>query len=102
MTATASRRATSRPSPSRPAQPRPAAAASAKPKPAKGASRGGGGGAATSSLPGRRTARWLRVALLVLGVLVGLPVAHALWGEVVALLGGAMLFGFWVGRWTAD
>jgi hypothetical protein len=41
------------------------------------------------------------VAVLVLAVLVGLPVAHALWGEVVALLGGAVLFGFWLGRWTA-
>ncbi|MBX6741638.1 MAG: hypothetical protein QJR07_10915 [Acetobacteraceae bacterium] len=46
-------------------------------------------------------ARWLRVALLVAAVLVGLPLAHALFGEVIALLGGAMLLGFLIGRWTA-
>ena len=45
--------------------------------------------------------RWSRVALLVLFVLIGLPLAHAIWGEVAALLGGAVLFGFWLGRWTA-
>jgi hypothetical protein len=41
------------------------------------------------------------VALLVALVLLGLPLAHALMGEVVALLGGAALFGFLLGRWTA-
>lgn len=45
--------------------------------------------------------RWWKVALLVLLVLLGLPLAHALFGEVVALLGGAVLFGFLLGRWTA-
>lgn len=45
--------------------------------------------------------RWSRVALLVLFVLIGLPLAHAVWGEVAALLGGAVLFGFLLGRWTA-
>ncbi|WP_135467577.1 hypothetical protein [Crenalkalicoccus roseus] len=45
-------------------------------------------------------ARWAKVALLVGLVLLGLPLAHALLGEVVALLGGAALFGFLLGRWT--
>ena len=45
--------------------------------------------------------RWARVALLVVGVVVGLPLAHAMFGEIVALLGGAATLGFLVGRWTA-
>lgn len=45
--------------------------------------------------------RWWKVALLVGLVTLGLPLAHALFGEVVALLGGAVLFGFLLGRWTA-
>lgn len=45
--------------------------------------------------------RWWKVALLVVLVTIGLPLAHALFGEIVALLGGAVLFGFLVGRWTA-
>ena len=45
--------------------------------------------------------RWLRVLLLAAGVVVGLPLAHAMFGEVVALLGGATTLGFLVGRWTA-
>jgi hypothetical protein len=45
--------------------------------------------------------RWWKVALLVALVSIGLPVAHALFGEVIALLGGAVLFGFLLGRWTA-
>ncbi len=44
--------------------------------------------------------RWWKVALLVGLVTLGLPLAHALFGEVVALLGGAVLFGFLLGRWT--
>lgn len=44
---------------------------------------------------------WVRVALLVALVTLGLPLAHALFGEVVALLGGAILLGFLLGRWTA-
>lgn len=46
-------------------------------------------------------ARWWKVALLVALVTIGLPLAHALFGEVVALLGGAVLLGFLLGRWTA-
>jgi hypothetical protein len=45
--------------------------------------------------------RWWKVALLVVLVTIGLPLAHALFGEVAALLGVAALFGFLVGRWTA-
>jgi hypothetical protein len=40
------------------------------------------------------------VALLVLGAVVGLPLAHALAGDVMALLLAALLLGFLVGRWT--
>lgn len=70
------------------ARPRPAA----KPrKPAEGR-----GGAWREALR-----RWWKVALLVLLVMLGLPLAHAMFGEVVALLGGAVLFGFLLGRWTA-
>jgi hypothetical protein len=46
-------------------------------------------------------ARWWKVALLVALATLGLPLAHALFGEVVALLGLAMLLGFLLGRWTA-
>lgn len=45
--------------------------------------------------------RWWKVALLVGLVLLGIPLAHALLGEVAALLGAAILFGFLLGRWTA-
>jgi hypothetical protein len=45
--------------------------------------------------------RWARVLLLVAAVVAGLPLAHAMFGEVVALLGGACLLGFLLGRWTA-
>lgn len=45
--------------------------------------------------------RWMRVALLVAAVVVGLPLAHAMFGEIAAMLGGAALLGFLVGRWTA-
>lgn len=45
--------------------------------------------------------RWLRVLLLTAGVVIGLPLAHAMFGEVVALLGGATVLGFLLGRWTA-
>jgi hypothetical protein len=46
-------------------------------------------------------ARWWKVGLLVALVTLGLPLAHALFGEIFALLGGAVLFGFLLGRWTA-
>jgi hypothetical protein len=77
------------------AAPQRAAARPARPAPAR---RGAGRQRPTNS---GAAARWSRVALLVLFVLVGLPLAHAVWGELVALLGGAVLLGFWLGRWTA-
>jgi len=45
--------------------------------------------------------RWGKVALLLGLVFVGLPLAHGMFGEVAALLGGAVIFGFLLGRWTA-
>lgn len=75
-------------------------AARAAPRPrgaAKPRKAGGGRGGAW----GEALRRWWKVALLVFLVLLGLPLAHAMWGEVVALLGGAVLFGFLLGRWTA-
>jgi hypothetical protein len=76
---TAARRAVSRAAPPRPAaRPRARAAAPAL----------------------SRRARWARVALLVATVLLGLPLAHAMFGEVVALLGGTLVLGFLLGRWT--
>ena len=45
--------------------------------------------------------RWLRVLWLAAAVVVGLPLAHAVFGEVVALLGGTAVLGFLIGRWTA-
>jgi hypothetical protein len=41
------------------------------------------------------------VALLVALGTIGLPLAHALIGGVAAMLGGAVLIGFLLGRWTA-
>jgi hypothetical protein len=46
--------------------------------------------------------RWARVALLVAAVVVGLPLAHAVLGELAALFGGAAALGFLLGRWTAS
>ncbi len=51
--------------------------------------------------PAPRWRLWLNVGLLVTLVLLGLPLAHAMFGEIAALLGGAVLFGFLLGRWTA-
>lgn len=76
-----------RPAPRPASKPRPVA----KPRKAAGKARG---------MPGW-VRRWWKVALLVAMVLVGIPLAHALFGEVVALLGGAVIFGFLLGRWTA-
>ncbi|PWS37198.1 hypothetical protein DFH01_10070 [Falsiroseomonas bella] len=74
-----------------------ASSATAKPRARQGTRRPAAGkGRAPAWL-----ARWWKVALLVLLVTIGLPLAHALFGEVVALLGLAALIGFLVGRWTA-
>ena len=45
--------------------------------------------------------RWLWVGLIVLAVMVGLPVAHALFGELGAIMLGCLLAGFALGRATA-
>jgi hypothetical protein len=67
------------------------------PKPRPAARQGPARGAAP--LAGWRRWRW--VAVLVLAGVLGLPLAHALFGEVVALLGATLLLGFLLGRWTA-
>ena len=71
--------------------------ASASPK--RGATKPRGKGGAKA--PPAWLARWWKVLLLVVLATIGLPFAHALFGEIVALLGGAMLLGFLLGRWTA-
>ncbi len=79
-----------------------------KPRPARSATRPPGRSAAPraarSPMPDWPLAgwkRWLWVGILVFAVLIGLPLAHAMFGEVVALLGGMLLLGFLIGRWTA-
>lgn len=76
------------------ASPRP----SASPRPAAPRPRRKPAAAASVALPAWK--RWMWVALLVLGAVVGLPLAHALAGDVMALLLAALLLGFLVGRWT--
>ena len=80
------------------ARTRPAAKPRAAPRPARAAA-SRLAPAAAGPLAGWRRWRW--VAVLVLAALVGLPLAHAVFGEVVALLGGTFLLGVLVGRWTA-
>ncbi|MCO6417827.1 hypothetical protein JYK14_16895 [Siccirubricoccus sp. KC 17139] len=69
--------------------------------PVRAAARGGKRAAAAAATPLAGWRRWAWVGALVAAVTIGLPLAHALFGEVVALLGGAMLLGFLLGRWTA-
>jgi hypothetical protein len=57
-------------------------------------------GGARFALP-PRWRRWLWVGLIVLAVTVGLPVAHALFGELGAIVLGCLLAGFALGRATA-
>ncbi len=73
----------------------PASGAAAAKRPAKPQGKLRGKAGATGGF-----GRWWKVALLVALVTLGLPLAHALFGEVVALLGGAVLLGFLLGRWT--
>jgi hypothetical protein len=92
---------------------RPAARPAGKPRPARGPGKSSGkppgkspgrSGAFRPPLPASPLAgwrRWLWVGVLVFAVMIGLPLAHALFGEVVALLGGMLLLGFLLGRWTA-
>jgi hypothetical protein len=71
-------------------KPRPASRPAPRPAPIR---------AVASPLSGWRRWRW--VAILVVAGLIGLPLAHAIFGEVVALLGAVFLLGFLIGRWTA-
>ncbi|MCB4820520.1 hypothetical protein [Roseicella aerolata] len=71
-------------------KPRPASRATSRPAPIR---------ATASPLSGWRRWRW--VAILVIVGLIGLPLAHAILGEVAALLGAIFLLGFLMGRWTA-
>jgi hypothetical protein len=64
----------------------------------KGAVRGGRAAATALPQPWRR---WLWIGVIVLAVTVGLPVAHALFGEIGALMLGCLLAGFALGRATA-
>ena len=49
---------------------------------------------------GPRGYRWLFIGGFSIALLVGLPLLHALVGEVGAILVGTFLFGFVVGRMT--
>jgi hypothetical protein len=46
------------------------------------------------------TRRWIFIGGFTLALLVGLPLVHALMGEVAAILIGTFIFGFVVGRMT--
>jgi len=50
--------------------------------------------------PSTAFGRWWKVGLLVALATVGLPLGHALFGELVAIVGASMLVGFLLGRWT--
>jgi hypothetical protein len=61
-----------------------------------------GEGRARKAAPPPSTAfgRWWKVGLLVVLATIGLPLGHALFGELVAIVGASMLVGFLLGRWT--
>lgn len=68
--------------------------------------RAAGAGSAPTARSGlarsrRRPSVWPRALLLASAGVVGLPLAHAMLGEAAALLSGAVLLGFVLGRWTA-
>lgn len=50
--------------------------------------------------PGPAARRWFFIAAFTLTILVGLPLAHALLGDIGAVLLGTFAFGFVVGRMT--
>ncbi|MBL6457310.1 hypothetical protein JMJ55_18400 [Belnapia sp. T6] len=79
--------------------PKPRAPRASRPAARAAAPRASRPAAPDSPLSGWR--RWLWVGVLVFAVMIGLPLAHALFGEVVALLGGTFLLGLLIGRWTA-
>ena len=49
---------------------------------------------------GPATRRWVFIGGFTVALLVGLPLVHALMGEVAAILIGTFIFGFVVGRMT--
>jgi hypothetical protein len=76
--------------------------ATAKSRGESGSRRGGGRSRGKASAKAAWfVSRWWKVALLVALATIGLPIAHAIFGEVVALLGLCVLLGFLLGRWTA-
>ena len=79
--------------------PKPRAPRASRPAPRTPVPRAARAPVPDSPLAGWR--RWLWVGVLVFAVMIGLPLAHALFGEVVALLGGTLLLGVLLGRWTA-
>ncbi len=86
--------------------PRPAKRPAGKSAPPRG---GRGGDAAPSRFalprfslrPGSLARRWIAIAVILFAVLVGLPVIAAVMGEIWAMLLGALLAGFALGRATA-
>lgn len=81
--------------------PRAAAPRKGRATPASGrpGGRGASGGAAFhGASAGLR--RWGRAAALGLGVFLGVPVVHALFGDLGVLIVAAMLLGFLLGRWS--
>ncbi|WP_376089692.1 hypothetical protein ACE7GA_18445 [Roseomonas sp. CCTCC AB2023176] len=72
---------------------------------AKAPSPRGGGGAPPGRFgflrPGPLARRWIAVLVILFAVLVGLPIIAAVFGEVWALILGATLGGFALGRATA-
>lgn len=70
----------------------------ARPAAAKGARSRKAGGRWAALGPSAR--RWVFIAGFTLALLVGLPLAHALIGDIGAILLGTFAFGFVVGRMT--
>lgn len=52
------------------------------------------------TVPGPTARRWVFIIGFTLALLVGLPLAHALIGDIGAILLGTFAFGFVVGRMT--
>lgn len=68
-------------------------------KGARGASRSRKAGSRWAT-PGPALRRWVFIGGFTLALLVGLPLAHALVGDIGAILLGTFAFGFVVGRMT--
>jgi hypothetical protein len=92
------RRAASRPASARPAQGR---APQNRPAQARGAARGGAWRRLRQAVADFHWRRWMAVFICVAVLLVGVPLAHALVGDLGALLLLVGLGGFALGRSTA-